>query len=70
MSDVAKSVSTLVAKHGGQDLEFSKTDKEAAALWQGRKAALWSIMGLVPGAKAWTTDVWLVYFSFLPFICV
>lgn len=58
MKEVAKSVGVIIQKHGGKDLEFSKTDTEAKALWQGRKAALWSIMGLVPEARAWTTDVW------------
>lgn len=58
MTEVAKRVKEVAGKHGGANLEFSRTDKEAHDLWQGRKAALWSIMGLVPGAKAWTTDVW------------
>lgn len=58
MIDVSKAVGVIAQKHGGKDLEFSKTDKEAAALWQGRKAALWSVMGLVPDSRAWTTDVW------------
>jgi D-lactate dehydrogenase (cytochrome) len=58
MTDVAKAAAIIVQKHGGKNLEFSKTDKEAADLWQGRKAALWSIMGLIPESRAWTTDVW------------
>ena len=36
---------------------FSKTDKEAHDLWQGRKAALWSVMALKEGSRVWTTDV-------------
>lgn len=58
MSEVAKNVQKIVAKHGGQDLEFSKTDADAQALWQGRKAALWSVLALKEGSRVWTTDVW------------
>lgn len=58
MSDVSKGVQKIVAKHGGKNLEFSKSDKEAEALWQGRKAALWSVLALKENAKVWTTDVW------------
>ncbi|ODN76548.1 hypothetical protein L202_05210 [Cryptococcus amylolentus CBS 6039] len=57
MAEVATSVKSLVSKHGGANFEFSKSDKEADALWQGRKAALWSVLGLVDGARVWTTDV-------------
>lgn len=58
MSEVAKSVQKVIKKHGGKNFEFSKSDKEAEDLWQGRKAALWSVLGLRDGAKVWTTDVW------------
>ncbi|WVQ74688.1 hypothetical protein IAR50_004292 [Cryptococcus sp. DSM 104548] len=57
MAEVATSVKKLVSKHGGANFEFSKSDKEADALWQGRKAALWSVLGLVDGSRVWTTDV-------------
>ena len=58
MSDVAKGVQAVTKKHGGRDFEFSKSDKEAQDLWQGRKAALWSVMALKEGSRVWTTDVW------------
>ena len=58
MADVSKNAQAVCKKHGGANFEFSKTDKEAADLWQGRKAALWSVMALKDGAKVWTTDVW------------
>lgn len=58
MSEVSKAVQKVVAKHGGKHFEFSKSDKEAQDLWQGRKAALWSVLSLKEDARVWTTDVW------------
>ena len=63
MSEVAKNVQKVIVKHGGKDLEFSKTDKEAQDLWQGRKAALWSVLALKDNSRVWTTDVWCVYWT-------
>ena len=60
MADVAKNVQGVVKKHGGANFEFSKSDKEASDLWQGRKAALWSVLALKDGSRVWTTDVWWV----------
>ncbi|EIW65740.1 hypothetical protein TREMEDRAFT_41215 [Tremella mesenterica DSM 1558] len=57
MSEVAKGTKAVCQKHGGKNFEFSKTDKEAEDLWQGRKAALWSVLALIEGSKVWTTDV-------------
>ncbi|KAK8861219.1 hypothetical protein IAR55_002038 [Kwoniella newhampshirensis] len=57
MTEVAKNVQKVIKKHGGKNFEFSKSDKEAQDLWQGRKAALWSVLGLRDGARVWTTDV-------------
>ncbi|RSH94260.1 hypothetical protein EHS25_004063 [Saitozyma podzolica] len=57
MSEVSKAVQKVVAKHGGKHFEFSKSDKEAQDLWQGRKAALWSVLSLKEDARVWTTDV-------------
>jgi D-lactate dehydrogenase (cytochrome) len=58
MAEVAKNVKAITARHGGANFEFSKTNEEAQALWQGRKDALWSVMALKDDAKVWTTDVW------------
>jgi D-lactate dehydrogenase (cytochrome) len=58
MQEISKRVQEIVLKHGGGNFEFSASDQEAKDLWQGRKAALWSVMALKPGAKVWTTDVW------------
>lgn len=60
MKEVSKGVAQLAAKHGGKNFEFSKTDDEAAKLWEGRKAALWSVLAMRDGARVWTTDVWWV----------
>ncbi|ORX36265.1 putative D-lactate dehydrogenase oxidoreductase protein [Kockovaella imperatae] len=57
MADVSKGVQAVTKKHGGKDFTFSRTDKEAQDLWQGRKAALWSVLALREGARVWTTDV-------------
>ena len=57
MTNVAKGVQAVTRQHGGRHFEFSKSDKEAAKLWQGRKAALWSVLALVDGSRVWTTDV-------------
>ncbi|KAL7419916.1 D-lactate ferricytochrome c oxidoreductase [Cryptotrichosporon argae] len=57
MAEVSKGVAALVKQYGGANFEFSKSDKEAADLWAGRKAALWSVIALREGAKVWTTDV-------------
>ncbi|WWC87475.1 uncharacterized protein L201_002364 [Kwoniella dendrophila CBS 6074] len=57
MSEVSKNVLGVVKKHGGKDFEFSKNDEEARSLWEGRKAALWSVLALKDNAKVWTTDV-------------
>ncbi len=58
MKEVSRSLKEITARHGGQNFEFAKTDEEAEKLWQGRKAALWSVMALEEGARVWTTDVW------------
>jgi len=63
MQEVSKSVQAITKSHGGANFEFSKSDAEATALWQGRKAALWSVLALREGAKVWTTDVWFVFFT-------
>lgn len=60
MQEVSKGVQVITKKHGGANLQFSKSDKEAEDLWQGRKAALWSVIALKDGYKCWTTDVWSV----------
>jgi D-lactate dehydrogenase (cytochrome) len=52
MKEVARSVKAVTQKHGGKNFEFSKSDKEAAALWEGRKAALWSVLALREGGSS------------------
>ena len=58
MAQVAKGVQAVTKKFGGANFQFSKSDKEAQDLWQGRKAALWSVLALKENARVWTTDVW------------
>lgn len=49
MKEVSRAVEKVTKKHGGKNFEFSKSDKEAADLWEGRKAALWSVLALREG---------------------
>ncbi|KAJ3854263.1 D-lactate dehydrogenase cytochrome oxidoreductase [Lentinula lateritia] len=53
----AKTVQTIVKKHGSDRFEFARTDQEAEDLWQNRKYALTSTIGAHPGSRCWTTDV-------------
>ena len=58
MDEISTSLKTITKKHGGRDFEFAKTEAEAEAAWQGRKAALWSVQALKENGRVWTTDVW------------
>ncbi|KAG8986504.1 hypothetical protein FRB90_003967 [Tulasnella sp. 427] len=53
----AKIIQGIVKKHGGLTFELARTKDEAEELWHDRKVALWSGMALVPGSRAWSTDV-------------
>lgn len=58
MEEISTSLRAITKKHGGRDFEFAKTEAEAEAAWQGRKAALWSVQALKENGRVWTTDVW------------
>lgn len=58
MKEVSSRLKQITGKHGGHAFEFAKNNEEGEALWQARKAALWSVMALRENAKVWTTDVW------------
>ncbi len=58
LQETADIVKKITQKHGGTGFTLARSDKEAADLWQDRKNALWSSMALIPGARAWSTDVW------------
>lgn len=60
MAQVAKGVQAVTKRFGGANFEFSRSQKEATDLWQGRKAALWSVLALRENSRVWTTDVWYV----------
>ncbi|PCH38627.1 hypothetical protein WOLCODRAFT_136371 [Wolfiporia cocos MD-104 SS10] len=47
----------IAEKHGGTGFQLARNDKEAHDLWMDRKNALWSSIALVPGSRAWSTDV-------------
>ncbi|KAI0691286.1 FAD-linked oxidase-like protein [Cerioporus squamosus] len=57
LQETADIVKKITQKHGGTGFTLAQSDKEAADLWQDRKNALWSSMALIPGARAWSTDV-------------
>lgn len=52
-----KRTSEIVKKNRGTKLETATTEEEKEALWRARKVALWSALELLPGSRAWTTDV-------------
>ena len=52
-----KRTSEIVKKHKGTKLETATSEAEKEALWRARKVALWSALELLPGSRAWTTDV-------------
>jgi hypothetical protein len=60
MEEISTNLKAITKKHGGRDFEFAKTEAEAEAAWQGRKAALWSVQALKENGRVWTTDVWSV----------
>ena len=60
LSESAEIVRKITDKHGGTNFTLAKTEKEADDLWTDRKNALFSGLAMVPGAKAWGTDVWWV----------
>ncbi|KAG9048600.1 hypothetical protein FS837_012455 [Tulasnella sp. UAMH 9824] len=53
----AKIIQGIVKKHGGLTFELARSKEDAEELWHDRKVALWSGMALVPGSRAWSTDV-------------
>ncbi|TFK85454.1 hypothetical protein K466DRAFT_664480 [Polyporus arcularius HHB13444] len=57
LQETADIVKKITQKHGGTGFTLARSEKEAADLWQDRKNALWSSMALIPGARAWSTDV-------------
>jgi D-lactate dehydrogenase (cytochrome) len=58
MKEMSETLRSITSKHGGVGFEFAQTDTAAAAIWEGRKAALWSVQALKEDGKVWTTDVW------------
>lgn len=58
----AKLIKSIVKRHASSAFQFAASDTEADALWDARKYALMSVIASEEGARAWTTDVWLVFF--------
>jgi D-lactate dehydrogenase (cytochrome) len=56
----AKLAQTIAEKHNGTRFELALTPEEGESLWSDRKSAYFSGLNLLPGAKAWITDVWCV----------
>ena len=58
LQETADVVKTITKKHGGTGFALAKSEKEAADLWTDRKNAVYSGMAMLPGARAFGTDVW------------
>ncbi len=57
MKEVSSTLQRITYKHGGENFAFAATKEQADSLWEGRKAALWSVMALKEDSRVWTTDV-------------
>ncbi|RPD62881.1 FAD-binding domain-containing protein [Lentinus tigrinus ALCF2SS1-6] len=53
-AEVAKKITS---KYGATGFTFARNEKEAEDLWTDRKNAVYSGLAMVPGSKAWGTDV-------------
>ena len=58
LQESADIVRKITDKYGGTNFMFAKNEKEANDLWTDRKNAVYSGLAMLPGAKAWGTDVW------------
>ena len=68
-SDLAvKQIERLLKKNGGGKLLFGKDQEESNDIWHARKALAWSVQGLKPGFKMYSTDVCMPI-SELPAMC-
>ncbi|KZO99502.1 hypothetical protein CALVIDRAFT_534494 [Calocera viscosa TUFC12733] len=53
-SNVAREI---CKKHGSMGFISAKNQQESDDIWHARKTALWSNLAMVPGSRAWSTDV-------------
>jgi len=53
----AKQIEKILAKHHGGKMIFSESQSQANEIWAARKALAWSVQGLKPGFKMYSTDV-------------
>lgn len=58
LQETADIVKQITAKHGATGFTFARNEKEAEDLWTDRKNAVYSGMAMLPGARAFGTDVW------------
>jgi D-lactate dehydrogenase (cytochrome) len=45
LSDSARVVQEIAAKHGGSNVQFAESDKESDEIWAARKAILFAALG-------------------------
>ncbi|KAH9925357.1 uncharacterized protein BXZ73DRAFT_49969 [Epithele typhae] len=57
LKETAEVVKKVTQKHGSSGFVLASSDKEAHDLWQDRKNGLYSSIALLPGSRAWSTDV-------------
>ncbi|KAJ9112235.1 hypothetical protein QFC22_006319 [Naganishia vaughanmartiniae] len=57
MKEAQEMVKEIAKKYGGKEMVFAKDAEEAKMLWAARKNAHWTLLNLVEGGKAYSTDV-------------
>ncbi|KAH8080004.1 FAD-linked oxidase-like protein [Filobasidium floriforme] len=68
MKEAQELTKAIAKKHGGGEMIFAKDEEESKELWSIRKNAHWSMLALVEGGQAYSTDV-CVPVSKLPQLC-
>ena len=60
LAETADVVRRITKAHGATGFVAAASEREALDLWMDRKNGLYSSLALLPGSRAWSTDVWCV----------